>query len=408
MKKLTGSNSLILNLRVDYTIADIETMEEVSKEMDSLFETLKGMYSIEEYIEISTCNRKEYYIHNDNCVLEDVLELYPDSSILIDHGDSAIMHLFRMTSGLESMIVGEDQILGQVKDSKNLAKKQYHCGEVLDNIFTKAIHVGQVVRNRTNINKGSVSIGSAAVDLAEKHFGTLENKVVLVIGAGKMGSLVAKSLAEKNLDAIFVANRTYYTAVKLAEDLNGEAIFFDDLNDYLKTADVVISATGAPHPIINKERILKTDADYESLFMIDIANPRDISTDVKELGVNLCNIDDLRELADFNKSLREKESLEAEAIIKNEFDLLKESFKIMEIDNILGNLRKSMEEIRERETQKATVKLSNVDGSVKVLDNLTKSIVNKIFFDINKKLKKAAHENEESVLEAAEYIFSRE
>lgn len=383
-------------------------MENVSKEMDMLFEILKKKYSIDEYIDISTCNRKEYYIHNDNCTLEEVMELNSSENILIDHGDDAINHLFRMTSGLESMIVGEDQILGQVKDSKKLAEKQYHCGNVLDTIFTKAIHVGQVVRNKTNINKGSVSIGSAAVDLAEKHFGTLENKVVLVIGAGKMGSLVAKSLAEKNLEAIFVANRTYYVAVKLAEDLNGEAIFFDDLNEYLKTADVIISATGAPHPIITKERLLKTDLDYENLFMIDIANPRDISSDVKDLGVKLCNIDDLRELAKFNKSLRESESLEAESIIAKEFDLLKESFKIMEIDSILGSLRRSMEDIRERETQKATVKLSDVDGSVKVLDNLTKSIVNKIFFDINKKLKKAAHDDEENVLEAAEYIFSRD
>lgn len=399
---------LILNLRVDYTIADIETMEKVSKEMNILFEILKKEYLIDEYIEISTCNRNEYYIHNDNFVLEDILELDFSDDIIVDHGDSAVKHLFRITSGLESMIVGEDQILGQVKDSKKLAEKQYHCGKILDNIFTKAIHVGQVVRNKTNINKGSVSIGSAAVDLAEKHFGSLENKVVLVIGAGKMGSLVAKSLAEKNLDAIFVANRTYYGAVKLAKDLNGEAIFFDDLNEYLKTADVVISATGAPHPILDKNRLLETDVNYKNLFMIDIANPRDISNDVKDLGVNLFNIDNLRELAEFNKTLRENESLEAENIIDNEFDLLKESFKIMKIDNILANLRKSMEDIRERETQKATVKLSDIDGSAKILDNLTKSIVNKIFFDINKKLKQAAHEDEEKILEVVEYIFSRE
>ncbi len=131
-----------------------------------------------------------------------------------------------MTSGLESMIVGEDQILGQVSDAKQKAFKERHCGKILDSIFTKAIHVGRVVRNKTNINKGSISIGSAAVDLAEKHLGNLENKSVLVIGAGKMGKLVAKALAEKNLNAIFVANRTYYVAVELANDLNGHAVLF--------------------------------------------------------------------------------------------------------------------------------------------------------------------------------------
>lgn len=396
---------MIINIGVDYTVADIETMENVSKEIDGIFEKLKDKYSIDEYVEISTCNRKEYYIHNDSCVIDEPLLDHENKAIIIEYGDTAINHLFRMTSGLESMIVGEDQILGQVKDSRNTAKKERHCGKILDTVFTKAIHVGQLVRNKTNINKGSVSIGSVAVDLAEKHFESLEDKVVLVIGAGKMGSLVAKSLSEKNLKAIFVANRTYYAAVKLAEDLEGEAIFFDNLNEYLKNADVIISATGAPHPIITKERLLDINDDFEGLFMVDIANPRDISSDVKDLGVNLCNIDDLRELAEFNKTQRKSETIEAEKIIKEEFDLLKESFKIMEIDDILRTLRTSMEEIRQRETQKAIVKLSDVDGSVKILDNLTKSIVNKIFYDINKNLKQAAKEDEEKVIEMAEYIF---
>lgn len=396
---------MIINIRVDYTVADIETMENVSKEIDGIFESLKEKYSIDEYVEISTCNRKEYYIHNDNCVIDEPLLDHENKSIIIEYGDVAIKHLFRMTSGLESMIVGEDQILGQVKDSRNISQKERHCGKILDTIFTKAIHVGQLVRNKTNINKGSVSIGSVAVDLAEKHFESLEDKVVLVIGAGKMGSLVAKSLAEKNLEAIFVANRTYYTAVKLAKDLNGEAIFFDDLNDYLKRADVIISATGAPHPIITKQRLLEIGADFEGLFMVDIANPRDISSDVTELGIKLCNIDDLRELAEFNKTQRKSESIEAEKIIQKEFDLLKESFKIMEIDEILGRLRSSMENIRQRETQKAIIKLSDVDGSVKILDNLTKSIVNKIFYDINKNLKQAAKDDEEKIIEMAEYVF---
>lgn len=396
---------MIINLRVDYTVADIETLEEVSKDIDEIFLKLKKKYSIDEYVEISTCNRKEYYIHNDNCVIDEPLLDHDNKSIIIEYGDNSIKHLLRMTSGLESMIVGEDQILGQVKDSRLLAQKEHHCGKILDTIFTKAIHVGQLVRNKTNINKGSVSIGSVAVDLAEKHFGSLEDKVVLVIGAGKMGSLVAKALCEKNLEAIFVANRTYYSAVQLAKDLDGEAIFFDDLNEYLKTADVVISATGAPHPIITKKRLNSIGDDFKDLFMVDIANPRDISSDVQELGVNLCNIDDLRELAKYNKSQRQSEANEAQIIINDEFNLLKESFKIIEIDEILGHLRSSMEDIRQRETQKAIVKLSDVDGSVKILDNLTKSIVNKIFFDINKKLKEAARNDEEEIIGLAEYLF---
>ena len=396
---------MILNLRVDHKIADIQSMENISKEIDYLFLKLQEKYSITEYIEISTCNRKEYYIYNNSIACDDELLSHDNQSIIIEYGDVAVLHLLRMTSGLESMIVGEDQILGQVKDSKYKAIKNHHCGNALDTIFTKAIHVGQVVRNKTNINKGSVSIGSAAVDLAESHLGELDGKSVLVIGAGKMGKLVAKALAEKDLSAIFVANRTFYVAVELAKDLDGTAILFSELDDYLKNADLVISATSAPHSIITKERLENIGFENTDLFMVDIANPRDISEDVAELGVRLFNIDDLREIADTNTRLREKEFGEAEIIIDEEFNLLKETFKIMEVEEILSTLRRSMEDIRQRETKKASSKLSDVDGSSKILNNLTNSIVNKIFYDISKNLKQAALDDKKDVMESAEYIF---
>ena len=397
---------MILNLRVDHKIADIQSMENISKDIDDLFWKLQEKYSVNEYVEISTCNRKEYYIKNDYISEDDELLSHENQSIIIEYGNSAVMHLLRMTSGLESMIVGEDQILGQVKDAKHKAVKDHHCGKSLDTIFTKAIHVGQVVRNKTNINKGSVSIGSAAIDLAEKHMGSLDDKSVLVIGAGKMGRLVAKALAEKDLNAIFVANRTYYVAVELAQDLGGEAILFNDLEKYLATADLVISATSAPHAIITKERLLGIERDHSSLMMVDIANPRDISEDVCEIGVKLFNIDDLREIADENTNLRIKEFAQAESIIDEEFILLKETFKIMEVEQILASLRASMEEIRQRETKKALVKLADVDDSAKILNNLTNSIVNKIFFDISKNVKDAAKDENKEVIAAAEYLFN--
>ena len=397
---------MILNLRVDHKIADVQSMENISKDIDEIFWKLQEKYSIGEYIEISTCNRKEYYIHSDYIPEDENLLSHENESIIIEYGQSAIIHLLRMTSGLESMIVGEDQILGQVKDAKNAAVKNHHCGKVLDAVFTKSIHVGQVVRNKTNINKGSVSIGSAAIDLAEKHIGSLDDKSVLVIGAGKMGRLVAKALAEKDLNAIFVANRTYYVAVELADDLGGQAILFNELEKYLAEADLIISATSAPHTIIDKKRLLGIDMEYEDLMIVDIANPRDISVDVSDIGVKLFNIDDLREIADENTRLRIKEFSEAEKIIDEEYILLKESFKIMEVEDTLASLRSSMEEIRQRETQKASVKLADVDGSVKILDNLTNSIVNKIFFDISKKVKTAAKEENKDIIAACEYIFN--
>ncbi|MGN0104981.1 glutamyl-tRNA reductase [Methanobrevibacter ruminantium] len=397
---------MIINIRVDHTLADIETMEKVSKDLKKLFSTLKEQIDIKEYIEINTCNRYEYFLYTD-----DYNELDLDCEnkyVIIQYSDEAVLHLFRMTSGLESLIIGEDQILGQVKDSKRKSEKEGHCGKKLDAVFTKAIHVGQVVRNKTKINQGSISIGSAAVDLAEENLGDLQDKNVLVIGAGKMGTLVAKALAEKNLKAIFVANRTYYKAIKLAEELDGEAILFDNLEEKLPNADLVISSTGAPHAIINKARLLKVFDEKipKKIVFIDIANPRDIEEDVKEIGIDLFNIDDLRGIAEKNKKLREKEVIEAEKIIKNEFDLLKESFNLIEINSLLGSLRESMEEIRQRESQKGIVKLNSVDAKdIKTIDKMTQSIVNKIFYDISENIRKTAKNNEEDYIRICEMIL---
>ena len=403
-----GESKLIINIRVDHTLADIETMEKVSKDLKELFSNLRENMDIKEYIEINTCNRYEYFLYTDDYDSEDLD--CDNEYVIIQYNDDAILHLFRMSSGLESMIIGEDQILGQIKDSKKKSEKEGHCGKTLNPIFTKAIHVGQVVRNKTKINQGSISIGSAAVDLAEEHLGDLQDKHVLVIGAGKMGTLVAKALAEKNLKAIFVANRTYYKAVKLAEELDGEAILFDNLEEKLLNADLVISSTGSPHPIVNKERLLKVFGEKvpEKMIFIDIANPRDIEDDVKELGIELFNIDDLRGIAEKNKKLRENEVIEAEKIIENEFDLLKESFNLIEINSLLGSLRESMEEIRQRESQKGIVKLTTIDAKdIKVIDKMTQSIVNKIFYDISENIKKSAKDNEEDVIKMCEAILKR-
>lgn len=400
---------MIINIRVDHTLADIETMEKVSKDLKELFSSLKEQIDIKEYIEINTCNRYEYFLYTDECK---ELDLDCENKyIIIQYNDDAVLHLFRMTSGLESMIIGEDQILGQVKDSKRKSEREGHCGKKLDAVFTKAIHVGQVVRNKTKINQGSISIGSAAVDLAEEHLGDLQDKHVLVIGAGKMGTLVAKALAEKNLKAIFVANRTYYKAIKLAEELDGEAILFDNLEEHLLNADLVISSTGAPHAIINKERLLRVfDEEIPNkMVFIDIANPRDIEDDVKEIGIDLFNIDDLRGIAEKNKKLREREVIEAEKIIENEFNLLKESFNLIEINVLLGSLRESMEEIRQRESQKGIVKLNAVDAKdIKTIDKMTQSIVNKIFYDISENIRDAAKSNEEDFVKICEMILKRD
>ena len=260
---------------------------------------------------------------------------------MIEFDDYAMEHLLRLSSGLESMIIGEDQILGQIKDAQKRSVKDGCCGKVLQTIFTKAVHVGQVVRKKTKINEGSLSIGSAAVELAESVHGDLKCKKVLVIGAGKMGTLVAKALVEKKLKAIVVANRTHDRAVELAKELGGSAIHFDKLDDAMIDADVVISATGAPHPILTYEKVKEVvpEQNISNMVMVDIANPRDIEADVSKLGVKLFNIDDLRGIAKRSREMRETEASDAEEIVKNEMLLLKRSLKHLEVEPIISNIR---------------------------------------------------------------------
>jgi len=329
-------------------------------------------------------------------------------NIIIEEDKKALKHLLRLASGLESMIIGEDQILGQIKDAKLEALKRGLCGPTLNMIFNKAVHVGQIIRNKTKINKGSVSIGSAAVELAESVQGDLKCKKVLVIGAGEMGALVARALAEKQLKAIVVANRTYDRAVRLARELGGYAIQFDRLDEALSDADVVISATAAPHYILTRERVEKAIPieRRDSVTMIDIANPRDIEEKVRELGIKLFNIDDLRGIAEKNRRKRENEARKAEQIIEKELELLVNSLKYKKVEPLISQIRKSMEEIRIRETEKAIQMLGELEGKEKIIDDLTRSIVNKIFHDIISKLRKAAEEDDEELIKACEKLFN--
>ena len=303
---------MILNIRVDHKTADIQTMENSISSLDDLFYYLKSNYSVKEFISIKTCNRAEYYIiidsldsDSNSCSLEDDLKSgsFIKEGLVIEKDQNAMEHLLRLSSGLESMIIGEDQILGQIRDAKRRGIKEDTSGLILNTIFTKAIHVGQAVRKKTHINRGCVSIGSAAVELAEEVHGNLKCKKVLVVGAGKMGTLVAKALVEKHLKAIVVANRTHDRAVELAKELGGYAIHFDLLMESMADADVIISATGAPHPILTYEKVKDAvpPERRESLVMVDIANPRDIEDKVAELGVKVFNIDNLRGIADENR-----------------------------------------------------------------------------------------------------------
>jgi len=399
---------MILNVRIDHNTADICTIEKSTQRMDTIFEEIKNEHNINEYLQIKTCNRAEFYLVLNDCYIDDFNVDFGD--FVVETDDDALNHLLRLSCGLESMIIGEDQILGQIKDARKKHLKEGRAGDILNTTFTKAVHVGQAVRKKTNINKGSISIGSAAVELAESVHGDLKCKKVLVIGAGKMGTLVAKALVQKHLKAIVVANRTYDRAVDLAKELGGYAIHFDKLDDAMSDADVIISATGAPHPILTCEKMKNavSPEKLHKLVMVDIANPRDIDEDVKKLGIKLFNIDDLRGIADKNKKMRESEAKDAEEIIEEELILLKKSLKRLEVESLISDIRSNAEKIRAQEIQKALKMLGDMNGKEKIVDDLTQVVVDKIFCDIIKNIKNAAENEDKTFIRTAETLFARE
>lgn len=384
-------------------------------DLDGLLHNLYNHEYVYECVVLKTCNRVEIYVvspKNSSVLVSFAKEMGASTQIIDFYShDETLEHLLRLAGGLESMIVGEDQILGQIKDLYTYSKKAGTTGKILDTAFEKAIQVGKRIRNETRINKGSVSIGSAAVDLAEDIFGGLTGKSVLVIGAGEIGVLVAKALAEKDIEAIYIANRTYKKAQEIACELGGHAVRLDDIQSYLPGADVVISGTGAPHYVLTRKIVEEAIKGRErKLLLIDIANPRDIEESVAELeNVELCNIDNLRVISDRTLKMRKEEAKKAEAIIQEEIKLLNIQYKRQKADNLISELYKQVYDIRIRERNKAVNRLSAYhtigDIEIRVLDDLTHSIVNKILGEPTKVLRLAAELGNEEFLDVVSRVF---
>jgi len=396
------------------TVAEMECAWPMTTE--EMLDKLIDNESVYECVILKTCNRAEIYIVSEkgSSVLFNFSKAIGVETRIVDFYDhsESLDHLLRLACGLESMIMGEDQILGQIRDAYNLATKKKTIGRVLDTAFTKAIQVGKRARTETRINEGSVSIGSAAVELAEDCLGGLDGKTIMVVGVGEIGVLVARALADKNLEGIYISNRTHKKAQELAYELGGEAILFDEFSNYLKSADVVISATGAPHYVILEKTIREVLPlrNGKPLFMVDIANPRDIEESVGELdGVTLCNIDNLRVVSEKTLKMRNEEAKKVIEIIHEELILLGKQYKRQRADDIISELYRNVYDIREEEKQKAVhkfrVKHTIGEFEETILENLTHSIANQILAEPTKVLRDAAESDDDDLLDAVARVF---
>jgi glutamyl-tRNA reductase len=411
--------SEIASMLVTHRKASIDEIERAwHGDVETILRWVGSQDRVEECAVLKTCNRVEIYVVSPRGekVLFDLAKKARVSSRIIDFHDhdESLRHLLRLASGLESMIIGEDQILGQMKELTQIAAKAGTTGWMLDSAFKKAIQVGKRVRRETRINERSVSVGSAAVDLAEDILGDLTGRSVLVIGAGDTGELISRALKARDIGSLTVTNRTLGSAECLAARLGGNAVPFEEMPNCLKKADLVISATSAPHYILLKDDIEKAMAERsEKLLIIDIANPRDVDLAAAEVpNVELHNIDSLKNISQENMKQRMADAAAVEAIIAEELDLLKAKYKRKEAEDLLARLYSLAETIKDQEVKKAMNKLSarHTLGEIEqqVLRDMSHSIVNKLLSEPTKALKSAAERGDVEVLKSLHELFGLE
>jgi glutamyl-tRNA reductase len=379
---------------------------------------------IEEGMVISTCNRVELVTHTTNGAadlrgfLREHFQVKADEldPHLYEYRDKdAVRHVFRVASSLDSMVVGEAQILGQVKEAYATARAVGAVRAQLEQLFTRAFAVAKRVRTETAVGSSSVSIASVAVELAKKIFGTLNGKTVFIVGAGKMSELAARHLMAHGCTAIFVSNRTYDRAVSLAHRFNGEAIKFDDLYDTCDRADIVITSTGSPRAIFRREHGEQFLARRKNrpMFFIDIAVPRDVAPEMGKLdGIFIYDIDDLQQAVSSHVADRRREAERAEAIITSEVENFKARFEgrlhTLDVVPTIVSLQDHLETIRQAEIDRVRGRLGPLSPEQEIaVEALTRGIISKVMHTPITTLKTAAREAEATtVIELVRRLFN--
>jgi glutamyl-tRNA reductase len=409
---------------LSHKTAPIEIREKLTfpahRQADALA-SLTATSEVAEAVILSTCNRTEIYALTANDASgESVVDFLAEYHGLERHelarylyhaqGEAAVRHLFRVVASLDSMVLGEAQILHQVKEAYEAAFDNGACGRVFNKLFRQSFEVGKRVRTETEIGENAVSISYAAVELAKKVFDTLEGRTILVVGAGKMSELTAKHLVSRGVHSVLVANRTYERAVELAERFEGEAIRYDDLFDRMRDADIVISSTAASHFVIHKADVASAmrGRGGRPLFLIDIAVPRDIDPEANNLSnVFLYDIDDLNGVVESNLEERMREARRAETIIEEEITEFDAWLDSMEVVPTVAAMRAKAEAMRQEELGKALKRLGGLsEKEIKTVEALSEAIVNKMLHGPTARLKVVAAEKEGYVyVEAARRLW---
>ncbi|MGI6226564.1 MAG: glutamyl-tRNA reductase [Peptococcales bacterium] len=415
----------IILLGLNHKTAPVEIREKLAMSKPQLkakASQLQNLPGIKGSVVLSTCNRTEFYIATKdvnlgrnsliNFVAEyghcsvEILEKYT----YIKECQDAVHHLFRVSAGLDSMILGETQILGQVQDAYNYALEFKLSNNVLNTLFQKAITLGKRVRTETLIDRQAVSISSAAVELAKQIFGELNICSVLILGAGETSELTARHLVANGVSTVIVANRTFDRAKILAQEFGGKAIRLDDFTKHLFEADIVISCTAAPKYIVQADDLAPhlKDRQNKPILFIDIAVPRDINPDVCTLNnVSLYDVDDLQNVVEKNIKDRKKEALKAELIINQELEKFFQWLDTLVVIPTITALKKQGEYIKTKELERALRRLSHLSEKEKrVVSSLANTIINQLLHAPITNLKKQAHKDNGPIYaEAIQTLF---
>lgn len=402
----------ILAVGLNHKTAPVEVREKLSfshDDMKEALELLKQKQHIEGCAILSTCNRTEVYaaVTDVDTGLAGIKEFLSESSgfplseirdyLYVHTLYDAVRHVFRVAAGLDSMIIGETQILGQVREAYEVCRDLGGTNGVLNTLFQQAITVGKRVRTETKIDQNAVSISYAAVELAKQTFADLQGKKVLLVGAGKMSQLTAKHLVSHGVNSVLVTNRSYDRAIALAEEFGGKAVYFEQFYDYLPQVDIVVSCTAASGYVITPDGVARAMGQAErELFIIDIAVPRDVDPAVGDLpNVTLKDIDELQHVVDANLEERRRLAHEAEKIIEDEIVSFFKWLSSLFVVPTIKALREKADTIKDNELTRAFNRLAPVsDREKKVIGSLANSIVNQLLHDpiINLKEYAATHQ----------------
>ena len=397
----------IVTVGTSHHVAPLDFREKLSfseTQLTETFQLLTEHPDVREVTILSTCNRVEIYavIHSKDggAVLSEFLSNYhriePQElkKFTYNHQDvDAVRHLFNVTASLDSMVVGEPQILGQIKEAYAQSLAAGATSDILNRLFAKAISVGKRVRTETNIAAGAVSISYAAVELAKKIFQSLEDKTVAIIGAGEMSELTAQHLVKNSVSKVIVANRTYQRAVDIAKKFNGIPLEYDADLSFLVEADIVISSTDAPHYLIDRHSLaeIMRQRKHRYMFLIDIAVPRDIDPEVSKVGnAFLYNIDDLEAVVAANLEDREQEAEIATQIVKEEVAKFQSRLQTFEVNPTIKALHQQFQGVASRELGTCLDKAQLTSKQQKMVEAMTQSIIKKLLHQPTKNLRQIA------------------